>query len=79
MAENGAILLGVYERTGVELTRYALFVAQPGMDFQLLLEAPVSGVTADQRRASAGLVFAQTVDSMVSLPYCRRGIPWLYV
>lgn len=73
VAENGAILLGVYERAGVELTRYALFVAQPGMDFQLLLEAPVSGVTADQRRASAGLVFAQTVDSLVELIVLQEG------
>ena len=44
VAKNGCILLGLYERAGVELTRYALYAALPEQPFQLLLEAPLSGM-----------------------------------
>lgn len=51
VAKNGCILLGLYERAGVELTRYALYAALPEQPFQLLLEAPPVG---EHRRSAAG-------------------------
>lgn len=73
VAKNGCILLGLYERAGVELTRYALYAALPEQPFQLLLEAPLSGTTADQRRASAGLLYVTADGELVELAVLQEG------
>ncbi len=73
VAKNGCILLGLYERAGMELTRYALYAALPEQPFQLLLEAPLSGITADQRRASAGLLYAAADGELVELAVLQEG------
>lgn len=73
VAKNGCILLGLYERAGMELTRYALYAGLPEQPFQLLLEAPLSGTTADQRRASAGLLYAASDGELVELAVLQEG------
>ena len=73
VAKNGCILLGLYERAGVELTRYALYAALPEQPFQLLLEAPLSGITGDQRRASAGLLYVTADGELVELAVLQEG------
>ncbi len=73
VAKNGCILLGLYERAGVELTRYALYAGLPEQPFQLLLEAPLSGTTADQRRASAGLLYVTADGELVELAVLQEG------
>jgi len=73
VAKNGCILLGLYERAGVELTRYALYAALPEQPFQLLLEAPLSGTTGDQRRASAGLLYVTADGELVELAVLQEG------
>lgn len=73
VAKNGCILLGLYERAGMELTRYALYAGLPEQPFQLLLEAPLSGTTADQRRASAGLLYVTADGELVELAVLQEG------
>ena len=73
VAKNGCILLGLYERAGMELTRYALYAALPEQPFQLLLEAPLSGITGDQRRASAGLLYVTADGELVELAVLQEG------
>lgn len=73
VAKNGCILLGLYERAGMELTRYALYAGLPEQPFQLLLEAPLSGITGDQRRASAGLLYVTADGELVELAVLQEG------
>ena len=73
VAKNGCILLGIYERAGMELTRYALYAALPEQPFQLLLEAPLSGSTSDQRRASAGILYTAAAGELVELAVLQEG------
>ncbi len=74
VAGDGSILLGLYPRSGVSLGSFALYAAQPGGAFQLLLEAPIAAGTADAGRESAGLVSASQEDGgLVSLVVLEEG------
>lgn len=73
VAGDGTVLLGAYGREGASLTGYGLYAAGPKQPFQLLLEAPLSGVTADEKRQSAGLAALEQADETVLLTVRQAG------
>lgn len=73
VAQNGAVVLGVYSRSGVELGEYTLYAAQDGEIYKLLLQAPLSGETMAQRRQSAGVRALVNEGSLVRLTVLQEG------
>ncbi len=55
VCSSGTVLMGVYTRSNGALTDFSLYAAQDGKQFALLLQTPLSGLTAEERRLSAGV------------------------
>ncbi len=56
VADNGTVLLGLYERSGMRLSAYCLYAAKDAMAYQLLMREECDGQTAQEQRLSARLV-----------------------